>query len=33
VVGDVSAARYLFLGADQPSYRAHYLAATLEYHF
>ena len=33
VVGDTSAARYLFLGADQPSYRAHYLAATVEYHF
>jgi MtrB/PioB family decaheme-associated outer membrane protein len=33
VVGDTSAARYLFLGADQPSYHAHYLAATLEYHF
>jgi MtrB/PioB family decaheme-associated outer membrane protein len=33
VVGDPSAARYLFLGTDQPSYRAHYLAATLEYHF
>jgi MtrB/PioB family decaheme-associated outer membrane protein len=33
VVGDTSAARFLFLGADQPSYRAHYLAATLEYHF
>ena len=33
VVGDTSAARYLFLGADQPSYRAHYLAASLEYHF
>lgn len=33
LVGDTSAARYLFLGADQPSYRAHYLAATLEYHF
>jgi hypothetical protein len=33
LVGDPSAARYLFLGADQPSYRAHYLAATLEYHF
>jgi hypothetical protein len=30
VVGDTSAARYLFLRADQPSYRAHYLAATLE---
>jgi hypothetical protein len=33
VVGDNSAARYLFLGVDQPSYRAHYLAATMEYHF
>ena len=33
VVGDTSAARYLFMGADEPSYRAHYLAATLEYHF
>jgi MtrB/PioB family decaheme-associated outer membrane protein len=33
VVGDTSAARYLFMGADQPSYRAHYLAATVEYHF
>lgn len=33
VVGDTSAARYLFLGADQPSYRARYLAATLEYKF
>ncbi len=33
VVGDTSAARYLFLGVDQPSYRAHYVAATLEYHF
>ena len=33
LVGDNSAARYLFLGADQPSYRAHYLAATVEYHF
>jgi hypothetical protein len=33
VVGDNSAARYLFLGADQPSYRAHYIAATLEWHF
>jgi len=33
VVGDTSAARYLFMGADQPSYRAHYLAATLEYQF
>jgi len=33
VVGDTNAARYLFLGADQPSYHAHYIAATLEYHF
>ena len=33
VVGDTSAARFLFLGADQPSYKAHYLSATLEYHF
>jgi hypothetical protein len=33
VVGDNSAARFLFLGADQPSYRVHYVAATLEYHF
>jgi MtrB/PioB family decaheme-associated outer membrane protein len=33
VVGDTSAARYMFLGADQPSYHAHYLAATLEFHF
>jgi hypothetical protein len=33
VVGDPSAARYLFLGADQPSYHVHYIAGTLEYHF
>jgi MtrB/PioB family decaheme-associated outer membrane protein len=33
VVGDTAAARYLFLGADQPSYRAHIMTATLEYHF
>jgi MtrB/PioB family decaheme-associated outer membrane protein len=33
VVGDTSAARYLFMGADQPSYRAHYLAASLQYQF
>jgi MtrB/PioB family decaheme-associated outer membrane protein len=33
VVGDPSAARYLFLGVDQPSYRAHTLMATLEYRF
>jgi len=32
-VGDTSAARYLFLGVDQPSYRVHYIAGTLEYHF
>jgi MtrB/PioB family decaheme-associated outer membrane protein len=32
-VGDNAAARYLFLGGDQPSYRSHYLAATLEFHF
>jgi len=32
-VGDTAAARYLFLGADQPSYRSHYVAATLELHF
>ena len=33
LVGDTSAARFLFMGVDQPSYRAHYLAATLEYSF
>ena len=33
VVGDTAAARYLFLGADQPSYHAHIITATLEYHF
>ena len=33
VVGDTSAARFLFMGVDQPSYRAHYLAGTLEYSF
>lgn len=33
VVGDPSSARFLFLGVDQPSYRAHTLLATLEYHF
>ena len=32
-VGDTSAARYLFLGVDQPSYRAYYVSATLEIHF
>src|SRR5947209_9361060 len=30
VVGDTAAARYLFLGADQPSYRTHIFTATLE---
>jgi hypothetical protein len=33
VVGDPSAARYLFLGVDQPSYRAHTITASLEYRF
>jgi hypothetical protein len=33
VVGDTAAARYLFLGADQPSYHAHVLTVTLEYHW
>ena len=33
VVGDTSAARYLFLGSDQPSYKAHYISATLQYTF
>jgi MtrB/PioB family decaheme-associated outer membrane protein len=33
VVGDTSAARYLFMGVDQPSYRVHTLTATLEYRF
>jgi MtrB/PioB family decaheme-associated outer membrane protein len=33
VVGDTSAARYLFMGVDQPSFRAHYIAGTLEYSF
>jgi MtrB/PioB family decaheme-associated outer membrane protein len=33
VVGDPSSARYLFLGVDQPSYRAHTLTASLEYRF
>jgi hypothetical protein len=33
VVGDPSAARYLFLGVDQPSYHAHTVLATLEYRF
>jgi len=33
VVGDPSSARYLFLGVDQPSYRAHTITASLEYRF
>ncbi|MBI3403977.1 MAG: MtrB/PioB family outer membrane beta-barrel protein, partial [Acidobacteria bacterium] len=33
VVGDTASARYLFLGADQPSYRVHVFTATLEYRF
>jgi MtrB/PioB family decaheme-associated outer membrane protein len=33
VVGDTSSARFLFLGVDQPSYRAHTIIATLEYRF
>jgi hypothetical protein len=33
VVGDTSAARFIFLGADQPSHRVHTLSATLEYRF
>jgi len=33
VVGDPSAARYLFLGVDQPSYHAHTIMVTLEYRF
>jgi predicted porin len=33
VVGDNSAARYIFLGADQPSFRVHVLSATIEYNF
>lgn len=32
-VGDTAAARFLFLGADQPSYRAHVFSATLEIRF
>jgi len=33
VVGDTSAARYLFLGVDQPSYHAHTVTATIEFTF
>jgi MtrB/PioB family decaheme-associated outer membrane protein len=32
-VGDTSSARYLFLGVDQPSYKAYYVSATIEFHF
>jgi MtrB/PioB family decaheme-associated outer membrane protein len=33
VVGDTSAARYLFLGVDQPSYHAHTVVASIEFNF
>jgi hypothetical protein len=33
VVGDTGAARYYFLGADQPSYRTHRVAAGIQYTF
>ena len=33
LVGDNSAARYYFLGADQPSYRTHRIAAGIQYTF
>jgi len=33
VVGDTAAARYSFLGVDQPSYHSHVFTATLEYRF
>ena len=33
VVGDTSAARFLFLGADQPSYGVHYFGASIQYTF
>ena len=33
VVGDTSAARFIFLGVDQPSYHVHVLSATIEYNF
>jgi hypothetical protein len=32
-VVDPSSARFLFLGVDQPSYRAYYISGTLEFHF
>jgi len=33
VVGDPSAARYIFMGVDQPSYRVNVMSATIEYQF
>jgi MtrB/PioB family decaheme-associated outer membrane protein len=33
VVGDTGAARYFYLGADQPSYRTHRIAASIQYTF
>ncbi len=33
VVGDPSASRFLFMGVDQPSYKAHQMSASIEYHF
>ncbi len=33
VVGDTSAARYIFMGVDQPSYHVHVVTATVEYQF
>lgn len=32
-VGDTAAARYFFLGVDQPSYKAHHFSASVEYRF
>jgi MtrB/PioB family decaheme-associated outer membrane protein len=32
-VGDTGAARFFFLGVDQPSYKAHHFSASLEYRF
>lgn len=32
-VGDTAAARYYFLGVDQPSYKAHHFSASIEYRF
>jgi hypothetical protein len=33
VVGDTGAARYYYLGVDQPSYKAHNFSASIEYRF